>query len=176
MLCVELSCYWLSLFCHGIDLSPVFSFNLIVLFKNGKWLCRMSHSPVFFFFMMSWYHNLFLTLFELEVKSMTRVNALWPRAKSYPQPVFVNKVLLKHNYTQLFRYRLWLPLPYDGIGGFVAESIWSQKTKIFVFSPFTENSASPWSRWKLNIEGKNLSEVVLGTSCYTISSARLSLH
>lgn len=47
---------------------------------------------------------------------MTRVNALWPWAKSCPQPVFVNKVLLKHDYTQLFRYCLWLPLPYDGTG------------------------------------------------------------
>ena len=60
-------------------------------------------------------HNLFLSLFELEVKSMTG-RALWPWARSGPQPAFVNKVLLKHNHTQLFRYCLWLPLHYDGIG------------------------------------------------------------
>lgn len=65
---------------------------------------------------------------------MTKVNALWPRAKSCPQPVFVNKVLLKHNYTQLFRYCLWLPLPYDGMGICSREHMVPKDQNIYIFS------------------------------------------
>ena len=74
---------------------------------------------------------------------MTRVNALWPRAKSCPQPVFVNKVLLKHSYTQLFRYCLWLPLPYDGIGDLQQRVYGPKRPKYLYFLPLQKILPAP---------------------------------